>query len=394
MKKLLIFLLAACSALVFAEDEMGFVPLFNGHDLAGWHPVNVAPGTFFVRDGMIVTTGVPLGVMRSDRMYENFIIELDWMHMKVGGNSGLYVFSDALPARGHPFTRALEIQIIDGNHPEGLWTGDGDVFAIQGATFVPDRPHPKGWMRCLPSEKRAHPAGQWNHYRVEARDGVVHLAVNGKVVSGGSRCVPRKGYLCLESEGSECHFKNFRIKELPSSTPPPNEVAEADQGFTTLYTGIDLAGWQQSDSIKYHWAPKDWNIVCDGKGTGENALRTSKEYLDYQMILDWRVAPPASGKKGKAAAGRPEPTGRSAVFVRGDSAARIPLTADTKSGEWNRLTVTVRGGDVTAAINGKEFPWNPTALPPHGPVAIEAAEPLELANVFLKTLNPWEGPRP
>src|SRR5258706_43618 len=82
-----------------------------------------------------------------------------------------------------------------------------------------------GWERCLPSEKRAKPSPEWNHYRVECRDGVLKLAVNGKVVSGGSECKPRKGYLCLESEGSECHFRNLRIKELPSSNPSADEVA-------------------------------------------------------------------------------------------------------------------------------------------------------------------------
>ena len=66
-------------------------------------------------------------------------------------------------------------------------------------------------MRCLPSEKRANPAGQWNHYRVTVNDGTIKLEVNGKEVSGGTKCKPRKGYICLESEGSECHFKNLRI---------------------------------------------------------------------------------------------------------------------------------------------------------------------------------------
>src|SRR5438093_9530418 len=180
-----------------AAIEQGWVPLFNGKDLSGWVNVNCAPGTFSVRDGMIVSTGVPTGVMRTDKMYENFVLELEWKHLHKGGNAGLFVYSDAATAPGVPFTRAIEVQILDGNDPNGLWTGHGDVFAIHGATFVPDRPHPGGWMRCLPSELRAKPAGEWNHYRVESRDGRLTLAVNGKVVSGGSNCVSRKGYLCL-----------------------------------------------------------------------------------------------------------------------------------------------------------------------------------------------------
>ena len=43
---------------------------------------------------------------------------------------------------------------------------------------------------------------------------MLRLSVNGKEVTVGKDCVPRKGFICLESEGSECHFKNIRIKEL------------------------------------------------------------------------------------------------------------------------------------------------------------------------------------
>ncbi len=226
---------AADLRLVFAETpaaedkkaagEDGFMSLFNGKDLSGWTPLNVKPDTFSVRDGLIHCTGKPTGVMLSDRMYENFILELEWRHMKPGGNAGLFVWSDGVIAKGTPFTRSIEVQILDGRNTQD-YTSHGDLFAIHGAKLTPDRPHPKGWPRCLPSERRAKPAGQWNHYRVSCRDGVISLAVNGKVVSGGSGCTPRKGYLCLESEGSEVHFRNIRIKELPSTNPKPEDVAK------------------------------------------------------------------------------------------------------------------------------------------------------------------------
>ena len=195
-------------------DAEGFRTVFNGKDLSGWVPVNVAPETFTVRDGLIVSTGVPTGVMRTERPYENFIIELEWRHVKPGGNAGLFVWADPLPAPGVPFTRGIEVQILDGQNTAN-YTSHGDVFSIHGATFVPDRPHPAGWMRSLPDEKRAKPSPEWNHYRVECRDGAIKLAVNGKVVSGGSECTPRKGYVCLESEGAPVVFRNIKIRELP-----------------------------------------------------------------------------------------------------------------------------------------------------------------------------------
>ena len=68
---------------------------------------------------------------------------------------------------------------------------------------------------ALKAPRRAKPAPEWNHYRVTCQDGAIKLAVNGKEVSGGYACRPRKGYLCLESEGSPVEFRNLSLRELP-----------------------------------------------------------------------------------------------------------------------------------------------------------------------------------
>ena len=153
--------------------------------------------------------------------------------MQAGGN-GLFLWGDALTAAGTPFTRGIEVQILDGRNSE-TYTSHGDVFAIHAAVMKPDRPHPKARCAAFPASKLLQTIARGNHYRVECQDGAVKLAVNGKVVSGGSECRPRKGYLCLESEGSECHFRNIKIRELPSTNPKPEEIADVDQGFRSLY---------------------------------------------------------------------------------------------------------------------------------------------------------------
>ena len=80
------------------------MPLFNGKDLTGWVRVNCHPETFFARGGEIITTGKPVGYLRTDRQYENFIAEFEWMHVNKTevGNSGFFVWGDALPGIGTP----------------------------------------------------------------------------------------------------------------------------------------------------------------------------------------------------------------------------------------------------------------------------------------------------
>jgi hypothetical protein len=217
-------------------DKDGFVSLFNGRDLKGWVNVNGQPSTWSVKDDMIITTGRPVGFLRTEKMYENFILEFEWMHVPpkpdAVGNSGLFVWADPLPAQGQgSFARAIEVQVLVNLNVKDTYTSHGDIFSIWGAKCIPDRKHPKGWERCLPEENRAKGANEWNHYRVVGKDGRIELAVNGKVVSGVSKSTPRKGYLALEAEGSECRFRNLKIKELPSSNPKAEEIVLDGDGW-------------------------------------------------------------------------------------------------------------------------------------------------------------------
>ena len=69
-----------------SADEEGFKPAFNGKNLAGWVAVNTAPSTWKIQDGMLICSGKPIGELRTDRMYQNFVMELEWRHMVPRGN--------------------------------------------------------------------------------------------------------------------------------------------------------------------------------------------------------------------------------------------------------------------------------------------------------------------
>ena len=88
--------------------------------------------------------------------------------------------------------------------------------------MTPD--NPRG-SRSKSIENRCKGKGQWNTYDVVAVDGVVKLSVNGKFVNGISKASVKKGYICLESEGAEIHFRNIRIMELPPGVTSPEQTA-------------------------------------------------------------------------------------------------------------------------------------------------------------------------
>jgi hypothetical protein len=437
-------LLCVCAVPLAAAENSDFKPLFNGQDLKGWGNVNCAPETFTVKDGLIVTTGHPTGFLRTDRQYENFIVELEYRHMKENGNSGLFVWADPLPIPGSPFTRAIEVQVMDGKsgyqtingEKTEVYTSHGDLFSIQGATCKPDRPHPAGWARCLPSERRAKPAGEWNHFRVECNDGAIKLAVNGKVVSGVGQCKPRKGYLCLESEGSECHFRNLKIKDLPSTNPKPEEICHVAEDFRPLYLG-DLSGWKQDDGHNGHWKPADWRLAYDGKSEAKDKnLWSEKDYGDFVLICDWRWTAKPEKKKhplilsngdyakdddGKQKEVEVMDAGDSGIYLRGSSKSQVNMwcwpigsgevygyrtdknmspevragvtpkeVADNPIGTWNRFVITMKGDRLTVNLNGKEVISN-AQLPgvaKRGPIALQHhGDPIEFANIYVRELE-------
>ena len=113
LKRFFLPTLALCLASFATAAEIPkWVDLFNGKDLTGWVDVNTSPDTWYVKDGMLICKGKPIGVMRSEKQYENFLLHVEWRHMEPGGNSGIFAWSDAKPS-GNRLPKGLEIQMLE-----------------------------------------------------------------------------------------------------------------------------------------------------------------------------------------------------------------------------------------------------------------------------------------
>ncbi|BCS32147.1 membrane protein [Luteitalea sp. TBR-22] len=214
-----------------AQSRPEWTPLFNGKDLTGWTNINTDPDTWFVKDGMLMTTGKPLGVMCSDKMYENFVLHIEWMHHEAGGNSGVFIWSAARPSPEGRLPDGLEVQMLEVDWPklhvkDGVMPTDdyvhGELFGVGGVQIIPD--NPRG-PRSKSIEKRALPRENWNVYDLVAVDGVAKLSVNGKFVNGIRNSSRRKGYLCMEAEGAPIQWRNAWIMELPGGVTTPDMIA-------------------------------------------------------------------------------------------------------------------------------------------------------------------------
>ncbi len=205
-------------------EEIGLQKILSGENIEGetvnWMQVNTEVETWKVDGNELICSGHPIGVIRSEKKYENFLLHIEWKHMEPGGNSGTFVWSNADPGDNR-LPDGVEVQMLeldwinlnirDGKTPPVAYV-HGEIFGVGGVETVPDNPRGR---RSKSVENRCKGKGEWNTYDVVCVDGTIKLSVNGKFVNGISQSTKKAGYICLESEGAEIHFRNIRIIQLP-----------------------------------------------------------------------------------------------------------------------------------------------------------------------------------
>ena len=193
--------LLACLACLGAgawAGDAGFKDLFNGTSLDGWK-TNVFGAddgaTFTVKDGAIVVRGKPAGYFYTDKSYKNYVLRYDWKFIK-DGNSGLLVH---IQAHGKGWPKSLEIQGQQKNHGSVIDIG------IKSEKKVDTK-----------AQKEAIKIGEWNTTEFKIKDGAYSVAINGTPITTGQILSDdvKEGPFGFQSEGTELHFKNIKIKVL------------------------------------------------------------------------------------------------------------------------------------------------------------------------------------
>lgn len=212
--------LAASLGVLVSQASAGddkFVDLFNGKDLKGWKTLpEKADKTFSVTDGYIKVSGNPAGYFYTAKSYKNYVLKFDWRfkrpekledEKKFGGNSGLLVH---ITGAHKVWPTSLEVQGANSSH--------GSFIAIGGkAVGLTDAKYNQGLVH-----KVRKPVGEWNTTEVTINNGDVIVKVNGAQVNSGKFTLT-DGPFGFQSEGSELHFKNIKIKVLSSGSSTKTE---------------------------------------------------------------------------------------------------------------------------------------------------------------------------
>lgn len=143
-----------------------------------------------------------------------------------------------------------------------------------------------------------------------------------------------------------------------------------EQGFTTLFDGKSLAGWQLIGGAGPGYIVRDGVLVCPKDGGGN--LLTVKEYGNFVLRFEYKVAP--NGNNGVAIRapkdGNPAFDGMELQIL--DDPAEMYKNlqpyqyhgsiyglvaakrgAPKPAGEWNSEEITANGRKITVKVNGK-----------------------------------------
>lgn len=242
--------------------------LFNGRDLQGWRSFLVDAkagdprGVFSVTNGLIRISGDGLGYLRTENVYSNYhlILEYRWGSRnyawgdRIGKarDSGLFLHATGPDGNsddgGGAFMAAIECNIFQG--------ATGDFLLIRGKdeTGAPIYPRvtvnaaprrdAEGWFTWAPNgEARTierwgrvnwlnkdpawqdkldfrgtndveKPAPEWNTLEAICAGSAIEIRLNGAAINRATQAWPNAGRLLLQCEGSEIFIRRITLKYL------------------------------------------------------------------------------------------------------------------------------------------------------------------------------------
>lgn len=225
--------LLPASATSAQSPDVESTSLFDGKSLAGWYAdvpdadsnPEIKP-SFLVRDGKLVSMGVPRGHLITKKSFKDYRLEVHYRFAGKPGNCGVLVHTDGKRPRVlyEMFPASLEVQM---QHRAA-----GDFWCIHEDIKVPNmekrRQGPKenwggkqGQSRHILNltENSEKPLGQWNKMIIECLGDKIRVWVNGDLVNDGYGCTASEGQISLQAEGAEVEFQKLMLTPIEKLSP-------------------------------------------------------------------------------------------------------------------------------------------------------------------------------
>jgi hypothetical protein len=205
---------AADNELTAQEKGEGYVLLFNGKDLTGWHRTSAGFGGWKAENGALALDKGG-GMIYADAEYDNFILKLDFK-MSAGCNSGVFI---RVGDPRNEVQTGLEVQVQDDLGKQPNRNSCGSIYDL-----------------VAPSKMPLKPAGEWNSLVITADKALISVEMNGEKICSinvdewdkpglrpdGSKHkyrnaikdFPRKGLIGFQDHGKPVAYRNIKLKTL------------------------------------------------------------------------------------------------------------------------------------------------------------------------------------
>ena len=362
----LVFVCAACSTQGRTEPASARpIKLFNGKDMSGWtyhlrDPNAKMEDVWSIKEGGVLhCKGQPVGYIRTEKPYTNYVLRLQWRNPGKPGNSGVLMRMQP-PDKVWP--KSIEAQLNSGDAGD-IW--NIDEFPMKVAT---ERTEGRRTKKAHPSNEK--PLGEWNQYEITLDGTNLEIKVNGLVQNTATDVAVMPGPICLQSEGAEIEFRNIELTEL--ATERSSAGSKNPNNSKQLFNGKDLSGWSfvakdGAGKIADAWSVGEGGVLkCDG--SPEGYLKSNEKFKDFVLELDWRW-PGDPGNSGVLVrAQEPDkvwPRCLEPQLAHGSAGLPIPLSgfqakvtkkpeksSEKPPGEWNRYEIRMHGGKAELKVNG------------------------------------------
>jgi hypothetical protein len=211
--------IVASVSVLAAGDDPGFRQLLDGRSAKGWmlcdrKPI---PASFVQPDGLN-PHGTGSYLVVHEQKFGDFVLDFDYKLTR-GCNSGVFIRVSDL---NDPVYTGIEVALDD---TTGAGMHDSGAF----------------YDLVAPRKNVQKPAGEWNHMTIKAQGPRISVSLNGIEVSSidldewnspGKRPdgsshkfsdvaigkLPRSGYLGFQDHGSDCWFRDIKLKDLTASS--------------------------------------------------------------------------------------------------------------------------------------------------------------------------------
>ncbi|MGN6371023.1 MAG: 3-keto-disaccharide hydrolase [Phycisphaerae bacterium] len=159
-----------------------------------------------VTNGILHDAGKPIGYLRTDAEYDNYILTVEQRHV-VKGNGGV-LFAISGPDKVWP--HGLECQGQNGEE------GDlRNIAEFKNLATDPARTEPKRVRRAGRNPEK--PAGEWETVEITVDHGNLTVKLNGEVQNTATYTGSLKGKIGLQAEGGEMEFRKIELAPIESN---------------------------------------------------------------------------------------------------------------------------------------------------------------------------------